>query len=59
MQINDLSDYHDPVQGLYVGKHPRVTSLLIEIFNKRYPQPKHSFIWVVVPEVKVFILSFG
>ena len=42
-----LSAYHDPIDGVAIGKHPLVSSLLTGIFNKRFPQPKYTFIWDV------------
>ena len=40
-----ISAYHDPIQGIPVGKHARVSDILTGIFNKNFPQPK--FIWDV------------
>lgn len=42
-----LSAYHDPIDGVAVGKHPLVSSLMTGILNKRFPQPKYTFIWDV------------
>ena len=42
-----ISVYHDPIQGIPVGKHPKVSDLLTGIFNKNPPQPKFNFIWHV------------
>ena len=42
-----ISAYHDPIQGISVGKHPRVSDLLTGIINKNPPQPKFNFIWNV------------
>ena len=40
-----ISAYHDSIQSISVGKHPRVSDLLTGIFNKNPPQPKLNFIW--------------
>ena len=40
-----ISAYHNPIQGIPVGKHPRISDLLTGIFNKNTPQPKFNFIW--------------
>ena len=42
-----ISAYHDPIQGILVGKHPRVSHLLTGIFNKNPPKPKLNSIWDV------------
>ena len=33
-----ISAYHDPIQGIPVGKHARVSDILTGIFNKNFPQ---------------------
>jgi len=47
-----LSAYHDPIEGTPVGKHPLVSSLLTDVFNKRCPRPKYTFIWDVEKVIK-------
>ena len=42
-----ISAYHEPIDGSPVGKHPRVSSLITEIFNKRPPSTKYTFVWDV------------
>jgi len=42
-----ISAYHDEVDCLSVGKHPKVVSLMTGVFNKRPPKPKYTFIWDV------------
>ena len=42
-----LSAYHDPIDGISVGQHPRVSALLTGVYNQRFPKPKNSFIWDV------------
>ena len=42
-----ISAYHDPIKGISVGKRPRVTDHLIDIFNTPLPpfqsQQKFNF----------------
>ena len=42
-----ISAFHDPIENIRVGNHPRVSALMSGIFNKRPPQPKYPFIWDV------------
>ncbi|MEO0683599.1 MAG: tyrosine-type recombinase/integrase [Cyanobacteria bacterium J06649_11] len=42
-----ISAYHDPIDGISVGEHPRVSSLMSGVFNERPPIPKYTFIWDV------------
>ena len=42
-----ISAYHEPIKGILVGKHTRVSSLLTGIFNERPPLPRYSFVWDV------------
>ena len=42
-----ISAFHDPVEGTSIGEHPRVSSLMTGIFNKRPPITKNSQIWDV------------
>ena len=42
-----ISAYHDPIENVPVGQHPRVSSLMTGIFNQRPPQPRYSFVWDV------------
>ena len=37
----------NPIEGISMGKYPRVSDLLTGIFNKNSPQPKFSFMWDV------------
>ena len=43
---------HGKIEGLPVGKHPEVCTLLTRVFNLRSPQPRYSSTWDVqiVPE---------
>lgn len=40
-----ISAYHTPVEGISIGKHPRVSALMTGIANLNPPQPKYSTIW--------------
>ena len=42
-----ISSYHDPIDGVAVGKHPRVSALITGVYNNRMPQPRYTFIWDV------------
>jgi len=42
-----LSAYHEPIEGVAVGRHHKVSALLAGIHNKRFPRPKYLFIWDV------------
>ena len=39
-----ISAYHDPTQGILVGKNPKVFDLLTGFSNKNSPQLKLNFI---------------
>ena len=49
-----ISAYHNPIQGILVGKHPKVFDLLTGFLNKNSPQLKLNFI----RDVKRFLLTF-
>ena len=42
-----ISTFHDTIGNISVGNHPRVSTLMSVIFNKRPPQSKYPFIWGV------------
>ena len=42
-----ISVFHDPIENIWVGNHPRISTLMSGIFNKRPPQSKYPFIWDV------------
>ena len=42
-----ISVFHDPIENIWVGNHPRISTLMSGIFNKRPPQSKYAFIWDV------------
>ena len=44
---SSISALHDPTEGFLAGKHLPVFSLYKEIFNKRAPVPRYTFIWDV------------
>lgn len=37
-----ISAYHDPVKGVKIGEHPRVTAISTGVFNNRPPKPKYT-----------------
>ena len=39
--------FHQPIENIEVGSHPRVSALTSGVFNKRPSQPKYPFIWDV------------
>lgn len=40
-----LLAYHEKVDGIPIGQHPKVCQILLGSFNKRRPQPKQTAIW--------------
>ena len=42
-----ISAYHEGINGISVGKHPRVTALMGGASVERPPQPKYCMIWDV------------
>ena len=40
-----ISSFHGPIGNIRVGNHPRLSSLMLGIFNKSSTQPKYPFIW--------------
>ena len=55
-----ISAYHDPKDGISVGEHPRVSSLMSGVFNERPPIPKYNFIWdvdVVLAYIRTFLVN--
>lgn len=42
-----ISAFHLPVDGIAVGSHPRVSSLMSGVSNLRPPVPKYAFTWDV------------
>lgn len=42
-----ISAYHDKINDISVGKHPKVCALMTGIFNENPPKPKYVFIWDV------------
>jgi len=47
-----ISAYHDPIDGVPIGSHPRVSALLTGVHNLRCPKPKYNFIWDIEKVVK-------
>ena len=46
-----ISAYHEKVDGIPIGKHPKVYQLLSGVLNKRPPQPKYTVIWDTSNEI--------
>ena len=42
-----ISAFHDPINGIPVGKESRISALLAGVYNIRTSQPRYSFIWDV------------
>ena len=42
-----LSAFHDPINGIQVGKELRISALLAGVYNIRTSQPRYTFIWDV------------
>ena len=42
-----ISSFHQKIEGLPVGKHPEVCTLLTGVFNFKPPQPRYSSTWDV------------
>ena len=47
-----LSSFHDPIDGIKVGAHPKVCALMKGVSNLRPPQPRYRFIWDVERVIK-------
>lgn len=53
-----ISAYHDPIDGVRVGSHPKVSTLITGVFNERCPKPKFCFVWDV-ENVLRYLKSLG
>ena len=42
-----ISAYHPLIDGVSVGKRPKICALMHGVFNKNPPQPRYSFTWDV------------
>lgn len=42
-----ISAYHNPINSVNVGEHPRICSLMTGVFNLRPTKPRFTFIWDV------------
>ena len=42
-----VSAFHQYIDGLPVGKHPWICSLVSGVFNLRPPKPRYMFVWDV------------
>ena len=50
-----ISAYHEHCEGFKVGEHPRVSNLMLGIFNKRPPKPRYNFIWDIDIVLRYFL----
>ena len=46
-----VSVFYDPIGNIGVGKHRRVSALMLGIFNKRPTQPKYPDIFIWIPDI--------
>ena len=53
-----LLAYHEKVDGIPIGQHPKVCQILSGSFNKRPPQPKQTAIWDI-SKVTDYISTLG
>ena len=49
-----ISAFHCPIEGVTVGKHPKVSSLMNGVSNSRPPVPKYAFTWDVEKVLRLF-----
>ena len=40
-----ISAYHDPINGIPIGKESWISALLAGVYNIRPLQPRYTFIW--------------
>ena len=40
-----ISAYHVHIDNNHIGQHPRVCTLMTNIFSNRPPKPRHTFVW--------------
>ena len=40
-----ISTSHDPVEGFSVEKHPKISNLMVGVYNKRPPRPRYCCVW--------------
>lgn len=50
--------FHPKIDGFDVGKHPLVSRLMKDVFNRRPPLPKYSMTWSVCTVLK-YLKSLG
>ena len=41
---SEISAYHDPINGIPIGKESQISALLAGVNNVRPPQPRYTFI---------------
>ena len=42
--MSAVSAFHEYIDGLPIGKHPRICSLVSGVFNLRPPKPRYMFV---------------
>ena len=45
MHRSAISAFHEYIDGMPAGKHPRICSLVSGEFNLRPPKPRYMFVW--------------
>ena len=51
--------FHECIDALPVGKHPRISSLVPGVFNLKPPKPRYMFVWDVKQVLDFFKENFG
>ena len=54
-----ISAFHEYIDGLPVGKHPRICSLVSGVFSLRPPRPRCMFVWDVKQVLDFLNEKFG
>ena len=54
-----ISAFHEYIDGLPAGKHPRICSLVSGVFNLRPPKPRYMFVWDVKQVLDFLQEKFG
>ena len=49
-----ISAFHCPIEGVTIGKHPKISSLMNGVSNNRPPVPKYAFTWDVEKVLRLF-----
>ena len=53
LHMSAISAFHEYINGLLVGKHPRICSLVYGVFNLRPPKPVYMSVW------DIYLFVFG